>query len=142
MTFFAWKDRYSVGVTAIDDDHKMLIDLIDQLHEAFVAGDVAETCAAVLDAMVEYTERHFRAEEELMARCSYPGLGEHHEQHEALTAQVVAIRDRFARGEAGIGNELLAFLHDWIYFHIMETDMGYREHFVAAGLADAATAKG
>lgn len=140
MTFFTWKDDYSVGVTAIDNDHKMLIDLIDQLHEAFVSGDMASVCEAVLDSLVDYTERHFAAEEVLMTQCSYPDIACHHEQHENLAAQVVEIRDRFARGEQQIGNELLAFLHDWLYFHIIEADMKYRPTFEAAGMIDSAPA--
>ena len=136
MTFFTWKDQYSVGIKAIDNDHKMLIDLIDQLHEAFVSGNVPEVCRAVLDSLVEYTERHFAAEEILMTLCSYPRLADHQEQHKVLTAQVADIRDRFVRGEQQIGNELLAFLHNWLHFHIMETDMDYRSSFAAAGMLD------
>lgn len=136
MTYFTWNDGYSVGITSIDNDHKVLIDLIDQLHEASLTGHVRETCAAVLDSLVDYTERHFRREEDLLRQCSYPELPEHHRQHETLAAQVIDIRDRFVRGEQDIGITLLAFLHDWLYFHIMETDMAYRGHFAAAGLTD------
>ena len=63
MAFFEWNDGYSVGVAEADEQHRRLIGLIDQLHEAMTQGagrqsvgsaiDELETIASVLDELVE-----------------------------------------------------------------------------------------
>ena len=127
MSFFSWNDKFSVGVEAIDTDHKILVDLIDQLHDAFVSGKVEAVIDGVLSTLVDYTHFHFDREEQLMAEAGYPGLAEHKLVHIELKRQVEEIRARFRSGQVSgkIGNEMLAFLHDWLYFHILEQDKGY-----------------
>jgi len=59
MAFMVWTKVISVGVTAMDDDHKKLIDIINKLHDGIVAGHKKEILAAVLDHLVDYTKFHF-----------------------------------------------------------------------------------
>ncbi|HVI52023.1 MAG TPA: bacteriohemerythrin [Candidatus Sulfotelmatobacter sp.] len=127
MSFFTWNDKFSVGIESIDREHKVLVDLIDQLHEAFVNGNVATAIGPILSALVEYTHSHFDREEAMMAEKGYPDLAAHREVHRELRRQVEEVYDRFLEGGAAgkMGNEVLAFLHDWLYFHIMETDKDY-----------------
>ncbi|MBY0431849.1 MAG: bacteriohemerythrin, partial [Rhodospirillales bacterium] len=102
----------------------------------FVNGNVHNTIGPVLSALVEYTHTHFRNEEAMMAENGYPFSAEHHAAHEDLRGQVEDIRKRFEAGDTSrLGNEMLAFLHDWLYFHILEEDMSYRPFFEAKGLA-------
>ncbi len=127
MSFFCWQDKFSVGVDAIDNDHRILVDLIDQLHEAFIDGHVNETVRSILDVLVDYTHTHFDREEQLMAAAGYPDLERHKAVHAELRRQVEEVREKVLSGTAGpkVGNELLAFLHDWLYFHILEQDKDY-----------------
>lgn len=135
MSFFTWQDKFSVGVETFDRDHKILVDLIDQLHEAFVTGNVRETVEQVLTVLVDYTETHFRREEELMAETGYPASAEHKLQHEELKQQVIDILNRFRSDpDSSMGNEVLGFLHNWLTFHILETDMAYKAFFIEKGV--------
>jgi len=128
MSFFTWQDKFSVGIDVIDADHKVLVDLIDQLHGAFVNGNLDETVNSVLAALVDYTEYHFAREEAMLAAAGYAELAAHKRAHAALRHQLDEIYDRFLSGDASgkMGNEVLAFLHDWLYFHILEQDKGYQ----------------
>ncbi len=130
MSFFSWNDKFSMGVDVIDHDHRILVDLIDQLHEAFVNGNPDSTVTPVLDTLVDYTRFHFAREEDLMAKAGYPGLDQHKEVHRTLRRQVEDIQARVQNGTR-MGNELLAFLQDWLYFHILEQDRAYSPYMSA-----------
>lgn len=75
MAFFDWKDSYSVGVKEMDNQHKVLVDLINQLHTAMTAGKGSSVAGPIISEMVRYTKFHFDAEEKLMTTHGYPGLG-------------------------------------------------------------------
>lgn len=72
-----------------------------------------------LGDLIDYTKRHFAAEEALMQRSKYPGYPEHKVFHDKLTAQVVQFQSEFAAGKSTI--QLLQFLKDWLQHHIGET---------------------
>lgn len=136
MAYFTWQDKFNTGIDDVDRDHKILADLISQLHDAFASGKGDQTIGPVLAVLSDYTDYHFKREEALMNRYGYPQAEEHKAEHDSLKSKVFEIRRRFEAGEgAAIGNELLAFLHFWLYFHILDVDMAFREFFVERGVA-------
>lgn len=127
MAVILWTPDYSVGVESIDADHKVLIGLLNQLSEAIHASDATETVRRVLENLLEYTDYHFRREEELMAAANYPDLDAHKRTHATLRAQVSDIRDRYVRDPQSIhAREVLAFLRNWLTSHIMGRDKLYQ----------------
>jgi hemerythrin-like metal-binding protein len=66
--FITWSDRYSVGIAKIDSEHRKLVDLVNDLYAAIVAGNPATTTNKVLDGVAAYTLSRFAAEEALMKR--------------------------------------------------------------------------
>ena len=56
MEFMTWTSDLSVGVEVLDDDHKKLIGIINQLHYGITAGHDREVLEAVLNELVEYIE--------------------------------------------------------------------------------------
>jgi hemerythrin len=72
--------------------------------------------------LIDYTKRHFAAEEALMQRSKCPGYPEHKVFHDKLTAQVVQFQTEFAAGKSIVTIQLLQFLKDWLQHHIAETD--------------------
>jgi hemerythrin-like metal-binding protein len=123
MAFFEWRDSLTVGIPLIDDDHKLLIDLINQLHESVYLHEEHATLGTILNALLEYTEYHFLREETVMEVCGYPDLSAHRAEHDALTARVreIEIRYRTDKG-ADLGSETLRFLKYWLNGHIHGSD--------------------
>jgi hemerythrin len=122
MSLFQWKDDYLVGQPDIDRQHKKLFQLADQLHGAMTAGKGKDVLMETLGDLIDYTKRHFAAEEALMQRSNYPGYAEHKAFHDKLTAQVVQFQTDFASGKSIVTIQLLQFLKDWLQHHIGETD--------------------
>lgn len=131
MSLITWKDSYSVGVDLIDNDHKLLVSLINQLNDAIQADEGPEVVGSVLNVLVEYTASHFGREELLMKKGKYPDaeFSAHHLEHEKLTTQVRGIVSRYYRGEIeSIDTEVLTFLKNWLTGHILGVDMKYRAY--------------
>ena len=68
MPFAEWSDEFSVGVEKIDRDHKRLLALLNELHDALEAGERPEVTGKVLDGLVLYVGYHFAHEEALFLR--------------------------------------------------------------------------
>jgi len=125
MALLTWSDNYSVGVAAIDSQHKALVDTLNQLHDGMMKGQAASVTGPLLMKMVDYTRNHFADEEKLMAQTKYPSLQQHHAHHVDLTKQVEDFVGRYDRGEITLNVKLLNFLRDWLTNHILKEDKEY-----------------
>ena len=134
MAFFEWSEKYSVGVQAIDDQHKRLFGLINDSFEAMRAGMGDAALGKVLDGLVDYTKTHFRFEEKLLQSNGYPSLAAHQKVHEGLTAQVMDLAAKFKAGKTTLSIQTGSFLKDWLSNHILTTDKSYGPHLASRGV--------
>lgn len=126
MPLITWQDSYSVGVELIDNDHKLLVSLINQLNDAMEGGQGRDVVGSVLNVLVEYTVGHFGREELLMQKGGYPDLEAHRKEHGKLTEQVRVIAERYRAGDTGsVDADLLNFLRTWLTGHILGVDKRY-----------------
>ncbi|CAA7618544.1 bacteriohemerythrin [Magnetospirillum sp. UT-4] len=129
-----WNESFGVGNAMLDSDHRILFDLLSQLHDAMETGQSREVVGSVINVLAEYVEHHFRREELVMAEIGYPGRAEHERLHRDLESRVRAIRDRWGAGERQVlGDEVLAFLKKWLTEHILGADKAYRPWIESAG---------
>ena len=130
MTLFQWTDDYSVKVPSIDAQHKMLVAMLNELHDGMSRGAGAEQLSKILAGLIEYTAKHFAHEEELFAEHGYPEAEEHIAEHKRLVDQVLAFQAKFEAKQASINMELMKFLKDWLIKHILGSDMRFSAYFV------------
>jgi len=134
MAFFEWKNDYSVGITKIDDQHKVLVGLLNELYESMKAGKGKETLDAVLINLVEYTKTHFAAEESMMKLYKYPDYEAHKKKHDNMTGHVLELKRQFDSGQITNPIQITNFLKDWLSKHIMGTDKLYGPFLNAKGI--------
>ena len=134
MAFFVWDDSYSVGVKSIDDQHRNLIEVTDQLFEAMKVGKGREVIGKILSSLIEYTLTHFTYEEKLQQTAGYPAYQEHHKIHEELVRQVKEFNDKFQSGNTMLTVELMNFLKTWLMNHIKGDDKKYSQLMIAKGI--------
>jgi hemerythrin-like metal-binding protein len=120
-----WKEDYAVGVLAMDSHHQKLISLINRLHAALKQGAGTTVAQGILKELMAYTQYHFKAEEELMAKCNFGGLEAQQKVHGEFLRVVTAARDRWQAGDASVPRELLVTLEDWLVKHITNMDKQY-----------------
>lgn len=135
MALFEWKDEYSVGVAMIDEQHKVLVGLINEMHEAMAKGKGKESLGEVLARLVTYTKKHFAEEEALLKQHDYPDFPGHKEKHDKMTAKVLALQSDFNAGTFQLTFEVSKFLKDWLSKHILGTDMKYGPFFKGKGVS-------
>ncbi len=131
--FIEWNDELSVGIEEIDEQHKVLVGLINRMHDAIHQRHGSDVVEGILAELAEYTRIHFAVEESLMRLLNFPGYEEHRDLHEELIDQMVDLQQKIAEGKHSIGFELMHFLKVWLSKHIMEEDMQYSGFFLAAG---------
>ena len=123
MASIVWDDKFKTGNSKIDNEHRKLIDLINQLSGAMQAGKGKEVCGKVLGDLITYTKTHFAMEEQLMATHSYAKTTEHKAEHAKLVQEVLDFQTKFNAGAVTLSVSLFTFLKDWLVNHIMKSDM-------------------
>ena len=135
VSLITWSDELSVGVSAFDNQHKRLVALINELHDAMSAGKGSKVLGKILSELADYTVYHFKAEEAVFETYGYPGLGSHRDSHGELTRQVLDFKDQFEAGKAVLSMELMKFLTDWLTNHILDTDKAYTAFLNSRGVS-------
>lgn len=125
--FVEWRDEYSVGIESIDNDHKRLLSLINQLQTAAHYQTGKEFEREAFDALVDYTKHHFKREEALMETHGYPGFNAHKAEHVAMIAKVDAMLDEYKRKPQATIEQAVQFLKSWLIRHINGTDQAYSQ---------------
>jgi hemerythrin len=124
----------SVNITEIDKQHKKLIELINDLHDAMRVGQGKAVLEKTLNELVSYTKTHFGYEESLMQQFGYSNIIEHKGEHDRLTAKVVEMQKQYHDGKLVITMEVMGFLKQWLNVHILDNDKKYTSFFNAKGI--------
>ena len=122
-----WHDGFLVGVPAMDEQHRRLFELMNDVYRAFRAED-DDRLERSLQALVELARQHLRDEEALMEAAGYEELASHRECHRKLLADLDAHVERYrGSGRRDDLQELLWFLKSWLVDHIYRVDKRYSE---------------
>ncbi len=123
--FLEWSPQFSVGVDQMDDQHKVLISMINNLNDALASGKAKETVGVVLNDLLVYTETHFAQEEAFMKKGGYAELEGHIKIHRAFTGKIKELQIQYAQGTAMVSRDVMVFLKDWLINHIAKMDKRY-----------------
>lgn len=126
-----WSDDFNVGIQEVDEQHKALVAMLNDLHRAIVEHHGKEVSRKILDQLADYTRTHFLLEESLMRVTHYSGFDIHKQQHEELIKQVGDLQQKLDHEGASITFELLHFLKVWLAKHINESDKRFGAFFGA-----------
>ncbi len=122
MFVFPWQDKYSVGVDSIDEQHKQLLELLNELASAMAEGKGKTVLEPVLKKLIGYTIFHFNEEEKYFERIEYLDAEMHREEHIKLIEEVSRFKNDFDAGKIGLTVSLMKFLKEWLIDHIAGTD--------------------
>ncbi len=129
-----WDDKYSFGISIIDEAHKGLFGIINKAIHAKEQSDKEKELHEVLDEMTIYALEHFKTEEAYMREFNYPEYQDHSEEHNDFFNKTLAYFDEVVKGDYHVLNELIEYLKQWIVHHIQVTDRKYINCFKRNGL--------
>ena len=126
---FQWKDEYNTGVTLMDQQHRRLVDLINQLFQCMKDGGDRMMVGEVVDELVNYTITHFRSEEDMMQKHNYPDFDAHQQIHKDFVKKVGEYAEKLKSGDRLPPADIYNFLKDWLIDHIKKKDRdGYGKY--------------
>jgi len=135
MGFMAWDDSLSIAVTMFDDEHKDLIQIVNDLHDSFMRNATRYELERICDRLIEHIVMHFRHEEMYFEDWQYPDRVQHTASHRQLRRQLVEYRAQIlAAPPPDQAAELFAKLKIWLIQHIVNEDRKYGTFLVQRGL--------
>ena len=126
-----WSNTYSVGIKLLDDQHKGLLDFVNDLfnHATGNADEEHAYFQDVIQQATQYISEHFVTEEECMLATNFPGYSEHKNAHDSFKFAVVRSVNEYNAGKILTLNNFADFLKDWIASHVVEMDKQYVLYF-------------
>ncbi|MBU5474702.1 bacteriohemerythrin [Roseburia sp. MSJ-14] len=119
-------EKYYTGIEFIDEEHRRLFEIIEeanQLIKAELLHDKYDEIVRILGELKEYTQEHFKDEEEYMERIGYSGLEAQKRAHEAFVEKLTEINlEEVDERQQEYLEELMEFLLGWLINHILKAD--------------------
>lgn len=122
MALIEWKDHYSVGVEAVDHEHREMIDLINDVHDNLLAGAQEPDVTAFLGEIFRAISAHFALEERFMRQHRYDQFSQHKQAHEELLDDIRDIMDGYEADPEGARSQLSRRLDSWFTEHFKTHD--------------------
>jgi hemerythrin len=124
VPFVIWDDRFVLGVSQFDEDHQVLVALLNLAYDNFTTDAPHESIVSVLDELVDYASYHFAAEEHWMEKQSYPKLDDHRDEHNRFSKWVAAMLKSDPNNRTLL-LEIMTYLNNWLNTHILKSDAEY-----------------
>lgn len=121
-----WKDEYSIGVDSIDEQHKQLFvianDIFDLMNNDLIT-DKYDQILAIINQLKDYTVEHFTAEEEYMVKSGYRKFFSHKILHTDFIEKINAVDlNQIDNGQNDYLRDIMSFVCDWLVQHILTED--------------------
>lgn len=129
MDKIEWSDKFSVGVKVLDDQHRVLVGMINRLIDTPDLKSQDEMVPDLLAGMIEYATIHFETEEKLMEQFDYPGYDVQQAEHGAFIAKTAEFCSDGRLQVERIPESILIYLREWWINHILIDDMKYKSFF-------------
>lgn len=124
MEYVLWSEMFSTRVPYIDNQHKKLLDIVNEFHAAVKDKKGKEILFPILNSLIRYSEEHFRDEETVMEMAGYPAdeAFSHRKSHEGLVEEIFALNEELKGPEEKSLQDVEVFLNGWLIRHILTQD--------------------
>ena len=124
-----WKDeKYATGIQEVDEQHRVMFGLVNELLTALEAGEAREKISTRLDALADHAVQHFACEEGHMDRIQCPVRVTNECAHECFLRDFATLRELF--DEHGNSPHFISEVEDkvcgWLHRHLMAIDLVLR----------------
>jgi len=140
-----WRQSMCVGEATIDEDHKHLVDLINDFEKAIVGKIDHRRLAKVLLGLIDYTGEHFTREEELQLKVRYPYYDSHRKQHRDVLKKLQQVIQEYIDADEHNQDRMIRdmtnFLKEWLVDHIIVSDLRMRPYVAKMAESEKAAAR-
>ncbi len=117
MNFIKWNEEAKVNHTAMDKEHKTMVDDTNKLYK-FVTTNKTNEANKLLLKIVEDLKTHFEAEDNYMVKSKIPQYISHKLEHERFYNKIRDLQIRINTGKEALTIDHLKIVKIWFYNHI------------------------
>ena len=129
MPEFIWNAELEVGVEAMDQEHKILIGLMNDFYHKSAAGEEHQVLLHCAEMLWDYVVKHFADEEQYMESFQFPGLDTHKRLHANLLEELKIFLEALKKEHAPEAVASFSiFLSFWLATHIRGIDFKYGDY--------------
>lgn len=126
MKTFIWNSNYETGVGKVDEQHKCLVDIINEYSQLLANNTTTVSdIDLTLNKLIDYTKFHFKDEEELMYNVGLDKrhISYHEELHRHILDEISTLLSDNVTDKLSIARYILDLIIHWLVYHILGTDM-------------------
>ncbi|WP_075186468.1 GGDEF domain-containing protein [Teredinibacter haidensis] len=135
---FPWNQNFETGIKQIDEQHQILVALINTLANSLVHEDQIEMIS-VFEELADYASYHFETEENIWKESfvSDPWFETHMASHTSFLPRLMKLQEDKSESPQVIIEKVVRFLIRWLALHIIDDDkkMSYVVDGVNKGLS-------
>lgn len=134
MSLIKWNDSLSINIADIDQQHRKLVLMINELNDAMREGQGKSMLGRIVNGLISYTGVHFRTEEKYFDQFEYSDADSHKAEHAEFVNKVNVFKDDFENNRIGLSIDIMNFLSEWLTKHIKGSDKKYAPFLIDKGL--------
>ena len=135
MSLIAWSEDLTVGVAAVDADHRKLFSLANYLYDSMIMGKDKPVIDEFIESLIVYAKQHFDREEAYFEETAYPERDAHKKEHEDLIVQIREAHEKYKSGASSAQLlEIIGFINKWMIDHIRKSDQRYAPYLNERGI--------
>ena len=123
--FITWEDAFALGIPAIDQEHKRLVQGLNHFFARNQSGALPEELNKILLSLADDLATHFQNEEVLLDQADVPDIATHIAEHRRLLQELRYFREPYEKDPQPreLTMDTAQLLRSWILDHILEMDM-------------------
>lgn len=125
IEFFPWNDNFETDVKEIDEQHKVLVELLNKLGNT-LTNENYNKMEKIFEELSKYADYHFYCEELIWEKYFNKNellIVNHKKNHDSFMVKVLEIKEKNKESDLDkVLEEVLMFLIKWLAFHILDED--------------------
>jgi hemerythrin len=134
MASLMWSYSCTAGIQAIDDQHGILMDALNELRLALLHGAECQMVRTMLMRVAELMRLHVQSEESLLERHGFPELAAYRAERQRLMGRLAQFDVRYEQRQSGAAFELVEYLRRWFTSHTGAGRQSYGPWLVECGV--------
>ncbi len=121
-----WDNAWSIGHSKIDKQHQNWIGIFNRFESAFLDAGYhssnEEYKKDTLNDLLEYTDYHFKTEQDVMTENDYPEAAKHWRLHKDFKNALYEKLREFENEGPVLSSQILSLMKNWLVSHILDED--------------------
>ncbi len=125
MNSFEWSSAYLTGILNVDNQHKRLVELVNQMGDGLSENTLDQPMlTSIFHSLSNYAIYHFEEEEQLMVDKGVDNrhIKTHEKQHKNFIENVTYLFQEASISNHAQMESILDFLVHWLAYHILGID--------------------